>query len=195
LNWSARATTRSGSIRGEERFRDLFEEAPIAYVHEGWFALHHVNRAAMRILGIKPEEVEHGKSFVPAMQRLTIVRGRATFVNTKHHRACGHSLAGQNARIGRGAAPANLEHLAGVRLQPAGRRRDSAVFGFEDGVLAKAGTPNPALDEVERRHIETILNQTHWMIEGERGAAKVLNLNPSTLRSRMQKLGIKRPSR
>jgi transcriptional regulator with GAF, ATPase, and Fis domain len=30
------------------------------------------------------------------------------------------------------------------------------------------------------------------MIEGERGAAKILNLNPSTLRSRMQKLGIKR---
>jgi len=32
------------------------------------------------------------------------------------------------------------------------------------------------------------------MIEGERGAAKILSLNPSTLRSRMQKLGIKRPS-
>jgi formate hydrogenlyase transcriptional activator len=31
------------------------------------------------------------------------------------------------------------------------------------------------------------------MIEGERGAAKILDLNPSTLRSRMQKLGVKRP--
>jgi len=46
---------------------------------------------------------------------------------------------------------------------------------------------------VERRHIESILHQTNWMIEGERGAAKILNMNPSTLRSRMQKLGIKRP--
>jgi len=33
------------------------------------------------------------------------------------------------------------------------------------------------------------------MIEGERGAARILNLNPSTLRSRMKNLGIKRPDR
>jgi len=50
-----------------------------------------------------------------------------------------------------------------------------------------------ALENVERRHIESVLNQTRWMIEGARGAAKILNMNPSTLRSRMQKLGIKRP--
>jgi transcriptional regulator with GAF, ATPase, and Fis domain len=52
-----------------------------------------------------------------------------------------------------------------------------------------------SLEDVERRHIESVLNQANWMIEGERGAAKVLNLNPSTLRSRMQKLGISRPRR
>jgi transcriptional regulator with GAF, ATPase, and Fis domain len=50
-----------------------------------------------------------------------------------------------------------------------------------------------ALEEVERRHIESVLLQTNWMIEGARGAAKILGMNPSTLRSRMQKLGIKRP--
>jgi hypothetical protein len=33
------------------------------------------------------------------------------------------------------------------------------------------------------------------MIEGNGGAAKVLDMNPSTLRSRMQKLGIKRPGK
>jgi formate hydrogenlyase transcriptional activator len=52
-----------------------------------------------------------------------------------------------------------------------------------------------ALEDVERRHIESVLARTNWMIEGERGAAKLLNLNPSTLRSRMQKLNIKRPTR
>lgn len=51
-----------------------------------------------------------------------------------------------------------------------------------------------SLDEVERRHIESVLQQSNWMIEGDRGAAKILGLNPSTLRSRMQKLGIRRPS-
>jgi PAS domain S-box-containing protein len=52
----------------EKRFRDLFDEAPIAYVHEDLDTrLIRVNRAAMRILGIKPEEVAgtFGKSFVP----------------------------------------------------------------------------------------------------------------------------------
>jgi PAS domain S-box-containing protein len=52
-----------------------------------------------------------------------------------------------------------------------------------------------SLDTVERRHIESVLNQAQWMIEGERGAARILGMNPSTLRSRMQKLGIQRPTR
>jgi formate hydrogenlyase transcriptional activator len=52
----------------EERFRDLFEEAPIAYVYEDLDTrLIRVNRAAMRILGIEAQEVAgtFGKSFVP----------------------------------------------------------------------------------------------------------------------------------
>jgi PAS domain S-box-containing protein len=52
----------------EERYRDLFDEAPFAYVHEGVDSRFiRANRAAMRILGIKPEEVAgtYGKSFVP----------------------------------------------------------------------------------------------------------------------------------
>jgi PAS domain S-box-containing protein len=52
-----------------------------------------------------------------------------------------------------------------------------------------------ALEEMTRRHIESVLKGTNWMIEGDRGAAKILNMNPSTLRSRMQKLGIKRPEK
>ena len=63
------------------------------------------------------------------------------------------------------------------------------------GETASAASEDKAgsLVEVERRHIEAVLTQTNWMIEGERGAAKILNLSPSTLRSRMQKLGIRRP--
>ena len=60
---------------------------------------------------------------------------------------------------------------------------------------AATGKNNGSLDDVERRHIESVLNQTNWMIEGERGAAKILDMNPSTLRSRMQKLGLKRPDK
>jgi formate hydrogenlyase transcriptional activator len=52
----------------EERFRDLFDEAPIAYVHEEVDTRFiQANRAAMSIMGIKPEEVAgtFGKSLVP----------------------------------------------------------------------------------------------------------------------------------
>src|SRR5207249_1452249 len=52
----------------EERLRDLFEEAPIAYVNEGLDSKFIcANRTAMKILGIKPEDVPHtyGKNFIP----------------------------------------------------------------------------------------------------------------------------------
>jgi formate hydrogenlyase transcriptional activator len=49
-----------------------------------------------------------------------------------------------------------------------------------------------SLEQVERRHIARVLEQTSWVIEGDRGAAKILDLHPNTLRSRMKKLGIER---
>jgi PAS domain S-box-containing protein len=53
----------------EEHFRDLFEEAPIAYVSET-LDTHfiHANRAALKILGLRPDEAAHafmGLSLVP----------------------------------------------------------------------------------------------------------------------------------
>ena len=56
------------------------------------------------------------------------------------------------------------------------------------------GNVPDSLHDVEKRHIEAILKQTNWKIEGADGAAKILNLQPSTLRSRMLKLGIRRPA-
>ena len=48
-------------LRDQElRLRDLFEEAPIAYVHETLESRFiRANRAALKILGVKPEEVPH----------------------------------------------------------------------------------------------------------------------------------------
>jgi DNA-binding NtrC family response regulator len=50
------------------------------------------------------------------------------------------------------------------------------------------------LDEIERAHIRRVLERTRWAIEGERGAARLLGLNPSTLRGRLRKLGIRKTS-
>jgi formate hydrogenlyase transcriptional activator len=71
-------------------------------------------------------------------------------------------------------------------------------------VVARASVSAPAseavapsrasLQDVERQHIEAVLIDRNWLIEGDRGAAKVLNLHPNTLRGRMRKLGLKRPT-
>jgi DNA-binding NtrC family response regulator/ligand-binding sensor domain-containing protein len=50
----------------------------------------------------------------------------------------------------------------------------------------------PTLEELEKKHILEVLELTGWRIRGEKGAADILNLKPTTLASRMAKLGIKR---
>ena len=49
------------------------------------------------------------------------------------------------------------------------------------------------LQEIEIDHITRTLEETDWRIEGPKGAAVILDINPSTLRTRMRKLGIKKP--
>ena len=49
-----------------------------------------------------------------------------------------------------------------------------------------------ALAELEQRHILQLLRKTGWRIEGKDGAALILGINPSTLRARMRKYGIRR---
>jgi formate hydrogenlyase transcriptional activator len=50
----------------------------------------------------------------------------------------------------------------------------------------------PTLDDSARFHILRTLESCGWIVDGPRGAATVLGVNPSTLRSRMKKLGIRR---
>lgn len=57
-----------------------------------------------------------------------------------------------------------------------------------DGALPIAST----LEEVERAHVLAVLNQTKGIVEGPKGAARILGLHPNTLRHRIQKLGLKR---
>ena len=48
------------------------------------------------------------------------------------------------------------------------------------------------LEEMERAHILEALERTGWRVSGEKGAAKLLGLKPTTLEARMKKLGITR---
>jgi len=55
------------------------------------------------------------------------------------------------------------------------------------------GTPDH-LDAVQRAHIETVLQRCGWRINGAGNAAECLGLHPNTLRFRMRKLGLVRPT-
>ena len=92
--------------------------------------------------------------------------------------------------------PGNVRELQNVIeraviLSPKGR--------FELGELVDpAGThaksPARTLEEIERQHILSVLEETGWRVSGERGAARILGLKRTTLEARMSKLRIVRPS-
>jgi DNA-binding NtrC family response regulator/ligand-binding sensor domain-containing protein len=58
---------------------------------------------------------------------------------------------------------------------------------------AKTSSKILPLEEMEKRHIIDILEMTEWKVSGEKGAAKILDINPQTLVSRMKKLGVQKP--
>jgi formate hydrogenlyase transcriptional activator len=64
-----------------------------------------------------------------------------------------------------------------------------------DGALPCRTMARRTLDEVQREHILKVLGDTGGRVSGERGAARVLGLKPTTLESRMKKLGISRNPR
>lgn len=70
------------------------------------------------------------------------------------------------------------------------------VVKVDDSLVRKNDAAEAAgvdtLDNAERNHILRALKETSWVIHGKKGAAELLGINPSTLRSRMEKLGIKR---
>lgn len=91
--------------------------------------------------------------------------------------------------------PGNVRELENVLQRAIILSRGNTLTSVDLGVPLD-GMPAPesaTLTEVERRHIVRVLSGARWRIEGAGGAAQLLGLKPSTLRSRMMKLGIARP--
>ena len=65
------------------------------------------------------------------------------------------------------------------------------VIDVPDGSAAIAGQPM-TIEGMERAHINSVLEKAGWRIRGKNGAAEILGMKPTTLNSRMKKLGIKR---
>jgi transcriptional regulator with GAF, ATPase, and Fis domain len=92
--------------------------------------------------------------------------------------------------------PGNVRELENVLQRAIILSRGNALTSVDLGVPGFDGTAtseSSTLTDVERRHIVRVLSTARWRIEGSGGAAQVLGHKPSTLRSRMMKLGIARP--
>jgi len=91
--------------------------------------------------------------------------------------------------------PGNVRELQNV-IERAVILARTPVVTIEPQALAAgnaAAESTSNLVDVERRHILRVLESVHWRIYGTYGAAAQLGMNPSTLRSRMKKLGLSRP--
>ncbi len=92
--------------------------------------------------------------------------------------------------------PGNVRELENV-VQRALIVSRGSTFSLNEAWQPALETPvtsaSATLTDVERRHIVRILDDVRWRIEGAGGAAQILGMKPSTLRSRMLKLGVARP--
>jgi transcriptional regulator with GAF, ATPase, and Fis domain len=87
---------------------------------------------------------------------------------------------------GRSSTPSSVPPASSLRARPG-----DGAFGFavaDDEVLSEV-----SMRELERRNLLRALERCDFRIAGERGAAKLLGLSPSTLAYRMKQLGIERP--
>ncbi|QSA97919.1 sigma-54-dependent Fis family transcriptional regulator [Methylococcus sp. EFPC2] len=99
------------------------------------------------------------------------------------------------ARVGRYGWPGNIRELQHVIERAVILSSGSELAPLD---LAEQAGPDPlpgplaALEDVERQHILKVLEHTRWRISGEKGAAVILGMPSTTLRSRMERLGITR---
>lgn len=101
---------------------------------------------------------------------------------------------GSLAALRRYPWPGNVRELRNV-VERAIILADDATLRIElPEQRAPPATASLTLQDMERQHIVQILAQTGWRVRGPEGAAKVLGLPPSTLETRMAKLGVRRPS-
>lgn len=91
--------------------------------------------------------------------------------------------------------PGNIREMRNV-IERAMIVSDGRILTLELPNIGKSmPSTSSSLQDVERDHILDVLEKTGWRISGKQGAAEILKLVPTTLHSRMKKLGISRPAK
>jgi len=97
--------------------------------------------------------------------------------------------------------PGNIRELQNVIERAVILSKGPVLKVSLDELRSKASDANghtngaATLEEIERRHILSVLEQTNWVFAGPNGAAAKLGMKRPTLQFRMQKLGISRPQK
>jgi formate hydrogenlyase transcriptional activator len=140
-------------------------------------------------------------SLPPLRDRATDIPLLAHFFLNKCMTRIGKRLQGISAdtlrRLQAYPWPGNIRELENV-LERAVILAQGDRLEIGADLLAPSSTPFVAkqsqsdLATLERDHIRAVLDQTDWVIDGPRGAAKILGLHPNTLRSRMKKMDLSR---
>jgi len=93
--------------------------------------------------------------------------------------------------------PGNVRELANVIESSVINMRGNVLRVHEDfatRVATASADSLKTLEDLEREHILRALEDLNWRVDGPKGVARVLGINPSTLRTRMGKLGINKPN-
>jgi transcriptional regulator with GAF, ATPase, and Fis domain len=146
--------------------RDRPEDMPAMAVH---FALRAARRFGLPLMVPTPEDVNMllAYSWPGNIRELASVIDRA-------------------AILGNGKRLEMVKALGVMSVPPVPQRSEVRVGALTPKVEPGFATLNTVVSE----HIKTVLKATQGRIEGSRGAAKLLGINPHTLRARMRKLGI-----
>ncbi len=137
----------------------------------------------------------------PLRERLDDIPQLVSFMIEKFAPKIGKKLEGMSVqsmqRLKAYGWPGNIRELENV-IERAIILADGLVLDVDPEQLSivaespvkLAQRSDASLDKVTGEYIKSVLEQTHWIIEGPKGAAQILNMQPSTLRYRMKKLGI-----
>jgi transcriptional regulator with GAF, ATPase, and Fis domain len=149
--------------------RERREDIPALTSH---FALRSAQRLGLAALAPTPEDIRLllTYSWPGNVRELRAVIERAAILGN------GRTLEFAQAL---GVAAPRMESSPGYAIAPAPRRMEPDVGEAE------------TLSSAMKRHIEAALERTRGRIEGPDGAARLLSINPHTLRARMRKLGIR----
>ena len=128
-----------------------------------------------------------------------LARHFARQYSLKLKRPCRDIEDGSMRRLVQYSWPGNVRELQNV-IERAVILTQSPEVEIDEHLLVSSGSNGHAesptrLRDLEHAHIRRTLEQTDWRIDGPYGAARQLGLHPSTLRSRLKKLGIKRPDK